>query len=254
MILPPSPTGEIWILKILAEIVLLMLLAWRGLLGRYIGLGVYLSVAVVKSVSLLVAMQTPVGYYPAWTRWQWISIAAYLILTIECLHLMARHFRGISKFAVGLFAVLGCVALLAALIVANVGHAWWSPEVRRMAGWSRYYGTACVAIMAMARLFFSAYRQVQMARNTTSVVASAMTLMIASAVGHSVKLWWLSDLLVVGVPLLVFARLSLTMSREGEEARIPPPADPEEMERWRRESEEKQRQIAERIRLRIKLR
>lgn len=253
MILPPFPTGAIWCLKIFIEALLIVLLCQRRLAGKYVGLVVYLAVAVGKSITILYYMQHG-EYYPAWVRMQWISIAAYAVLTVECLHLMCRHFRGIAIFATALFTGFGTISLLVALAVNKVGIQWWSPDIHRLAGWVKYYGVACVLLMAMARLFFWAYRsQVTMASNVLRVVSGAMALLLASAIGHSVRPWWVSDAFVVGGPLLVFAWLAMRMRESGEDAVLPPPASPEDIARWRRESEEQQRQLTERIRLRMKL-
>lgn len=254
MILPPSPTGEIWLIKIAVEALLLILLISRGMAKNYAGLAFYLAIAVSKSITILVCMQSPGGYYPAWTRLQWISLGGYAILTVQCLHLMARHFRRIGFFAAALFCVFGTVSLLLALTISGVGARWWSPEVHRLAGLTRYYGVVCLLVMGMARVFFWGFKgKVRMASNTTRVATGSMLILIASAIGHSVKPWWLSDAFVVGGPLAVFAWLCMRLRASGEDALIPPPASPEDIERWRRESEEKQRQLMERIRLRMKL-
>lgn len=255
MTLPPSPTGEIWLAKIAIEAILAGLLVWRGLSAKYVGLLIYLLVSVAKSLTILYGMQSPGGYYPAWLRMQWISIGAYGILTLESLHLLSRHFRGIGCFAVGLFAAFGTISLMVALTISNVGTQWWSPDVHRLTGWTKYYSSACVVLVGMARAFFWWYRhQVKMASNSLRVASGSMMLMIAAAIGNSIKPWWLSDVFVVGAPLVIFGWLCVSLREEGEDAIIPPPASPENIERWRREDEEAERQAAERLRLRIKLR
>lgn len=254
MILPPSPTGEIWLAKIFVEALLLLLLFLRGIAKEYSGLALYLAVTVTKSSVILIAMQTPGGYYPAWARMQWISIGAYCILTVQCLYLMSRHFRRIGPVAAALFFIFGTISLIAALTISRIGVQWWSPEVHRMAGWTRYYGVVCLLVMGMARMFFWGFRhQVKMASNTMRVATGSMAILLMSAMGHSVRPWWVSDLLVVGGPLVVFAWLCLRLRASGEDAKVPPPASSEDIERWRREGEEQQRQLIERVRLRMKL-
>jgi hypothetical protein len=254
LILPPFPTGAIWLVKIVIETVLLVLLVWRGMAGKYVGLSVYLAVTVAKSITILVAMQDAGGYYPQWVRMQWISIAAYAILSIECLHLMCKHFRGIAVFATVLFTVFGTVSLAAGLLAGKIGVQWWSPEVRALAGWTRHYAVACALTILMARAFFWTYRErVKMATNVLRLATGTVLILAASTIGHAVKPWKLADLLVVGVPLIVFGWLCLRMRPAGEDAIIPPLASPEDKERWRREAEEAQRQLANRIRLRVKL-
>lgn len=154
MILPPSPTGEIWLAKIAVEVLLLALLAKRHLATKYLGLTVYLAVATVKSLAILYAMQTPGGYYPMWLRTHWLTIGAQAVLTLDLLIAFAAHFRGIWSFAAVLYSAFAAASLYGSGLVYQMGAAWWSFDVQRAASHTKYYGLALCGVLLLSRLFF----------------------------------------------------------------------------------------------------
>lgn len=255
MTLPPSPTGEIWLLKIAVETLLLALLFRRRLAGRYLGLTVYLLVAVAKSITILYAMQTPGGYYPMWVRTHWLQIGAQGVLVFDLLIIYSSHFRGIRSFAAVLYSAFIFAALYGSGFLYQIGTRWWSKDIQMVASHTKYYGIALCAVLLLARAFFWLYRRhVRVATNARRVAVAAMLVMLAGACGHAIQPRLSSDACTVGIPLLVWAWCAWRLQESGEDGIIPPPATPEDRERWKRELEERERQLIERLKLEQKLR
>ena len=255
MILPPSPTGEAWLLKIAVEALLLAFLFKRKLAGRYLGLTIYLTVAVAKSITILYAMQTPGGYYPMWVRTHWLQIGAQGVLTFDILGSFAAHFRGIRSFAFVLYSAFVAAALYGSGFVYQIGTRWWSKDVDMVATHSKYYGLTQCAVLILSRVFYWLYRhRVKVATNARRVALAAGLVMFAGACGHAIKPRLASDACTVGVPLLVWAWCAWRLQESGEDGIIPPPASPEDKERWKRELEERERQLIERLKVEQKLR
>lgn len=94
----------------------------------------------------------------------------------------------------------------------------------------------------------------RVATNARRVANSAVFVMLAGAVGYVAPHGLPSDLCTVGAPLSAWAWLALRLRQRGEDGVIPPPASPEDLERWDRERVERERQLIEKVRLARKLR
>lgn len=255
MILPPSPTGELWLLKIAVEAALVGLLLKRRLATKYVGLMVYLLVAVAKSLTILYAMQSPGGYYPMWVRTHWLTIGAQGVLTMDLLIIYAQHFRGIASFATVMYTAFIFAALYGSGFVYQIGTRWWSRDVQMVASHTKYYGLALCAVLLLARVFIWLYRhQVTVATNARRISLALALVMSGAVVGNCVPRGLTSDACTVGVPLLAWAWLAFRLRQEGEDGLCPPPASPEDRDRWERENRERERQLLEKIKLAQKFR
>lgn len=255
MILPPSPTGELWLAKIAVQVVLLCLLAHRKLATRYIGLTLYLVIAVAKSSYLLYCMQTTGGYYQAFRQLQWVTLAAQGALVLDILILVAGHFRGIGSFAAVIYTMFATVSGLCAMAVSGYGRQWWSIELQQLAMYWKRYEVWLVGVLFLTQVFCWLYRRrVRLSSNVQAVLTAIMLLLLSEAAGATVKEALHSDACSVFVPMAVFLWLAWRMREAGEnDAVIPPPASPEDLERWKRENEERERQLLEKARLLRKL-
>lgn len=255
MILPPSPTGELWLAKIGIEALLLALLFRRRLAGRYPGLVVYLAVAIAKSLTILYAMQTPGGYYPMWVRTHWLQIGAQGVLVLDLLIVYAAHFRGIRSFAAVLYSAFVLAALYGSGALYHIGTAWWSHDLQMVANHTKFYGLALCGVLILSRVFFWLYRHhVKVATNACRIATAGTAVMLGGVAGHMVPKGLPSDLCTVGVPLLAWAWIAFRLRQSGEDGVIPPPASPEDRDRWERDVQERERQLLEKLRLTQKLR
>lgn len=254
MILPPSPTGEIWLAKIAVEAVLIGLLFHRKLAARYAGLTTYLIVAVVKSSALLWQMQSG-NYYSAFRQLHWITLAAQAAWVLDTLIIVTGHFRGMRSFAIAIYATFATVSALCAVAISGYGRHWWSPELQAVAQHWKQYGAWLFGVLLLTQIFCWLYRgKVRLSSNARAVLTGAMVLLFSEATGAAVKRVITSDACSVAAPLVVFLWLAWRMRESGEyDAVIPPPATPEDLERWRRENMERERQLLEKARLIRKL-
>ncbi len=241
----------VWYLSVVPELVCLAALGKRGLAKRYPVLVAFLGLDTLSSGVLMWVRASggTAAYKPVWLICEPILLAAYTLLAVEVVVVMARHFRNIRWPAI----IASGIALLiaGALTYATSGlgdySAWGGHPVMLAA---RYFDALFLLGILLMRGFFGTSGW-DMRTNVQNHVGIVVFLLLGQAVGNGLVYagdFWeraVGQILIVGTPLVAALLWIGTMKPEGERFTPPPVPSAETMERTKREFEDAVREIRE---------